>query len=59
MRFLLDESADARLTPYLRSLGHDVTAVSVDQPASLGDQEVLAIAHRERRVLIANDCPVR
>lgn len=59
MRFLLDESADARLTPYLRSLGHDVTAVSVDHPASLGDQEVLAIAHRERRVLIADDCPVR
>lgn len=55
MRFLLDESADARLAPWLRSLGHDVTAIAVDHPASLADLQVLAIARRERRILITDD----
>lgn len=57
MRFLLDESADARLGPYLLAQGHDVAAIAVDHPAaSLADPEVLRIAHREERVLITNDC---
>jgi predicted nuclease of predicted toxin-antitoxin system len=55
VRFLLDESADARLAPWLRSLGHDVTAIAIDHPASLADLQVLAIARRERRVLITDD----
>lgn len=55
MRFLLDESADARLAPWLRSLGHDVTAIAADHPASLRDREVLAIARREGRILITDD----
>lgn len=55
MRFLLDESADARLAPYLRQQGHDVTVVAQDYPASLADQVVLAVAFTERRVLITND----
>jgi hypothetical protein len=29
MRFLIDESADVRIAPYPRSLGHDVTAVAI------------------------------
>ena len=55
MRFLLDESADVRLLAYLVSLGHDVTAIARDHPASLADRKVLAIAQREGRVLITRD----
>jgi predicted nuclease of predicted toxin-antitoxin system len=55
VRFLLDESADFRLAPFLRDLGHNVTAIAHDFPQSLLDTEVLAIALRERRTLITND----
>ena len=55
MRFLLDESADARLVPWLRSMGHDVTSVAVEHPASLKDRGVLAIARSEKRILITDD----
>lgn len=55
MRFLLDESADARIARHLRSLGHDVTTIAADHAASLEDREVLAIAHREERILITDD----
>ncbi len=55
MRFLLDESTDARLGPWLRSLGHDVSAIAADHPAVLKDHEVLAIARREGRTLITDD----
>ena len=55
MRFLLDESADARLVPYLVARGHQVTRVAKDYPAGLPDTEVLTLAHRQRRILIAND----
>lgn len=55
MRFLVDESADARLAHYLNSLGHDATTVARDYAPALKDSQVLAIAHREGRTLIAND----
>ncbi len=55
MRFLLDESADYVLAGYLRSHGHDVTAIAHDYPQALEDEEVLQIARREHRILIAND----
>jgi predicted nuclease of predicted toxin-antitoxin system len=55
MRFLLDESADARIATYLQSLGHDCTTVAVDHIRSLDDADVLAIAHREGRVLVTDD----
>ena len=55
MRFLLDESAEFRIAVFLLSLGHDVTAIGHDYPASLPDPEVLAIAVDERRILITND----
>jgi predicted nuclease of predicted toxin-antitoxin system len=55
MRFLVDASSDARLVPYLRSFGHDVTRVGTDYPADLPDREVLATAHREHRILITDD----
>lgn len=55
MKFLVDESADARLADYLQSLGHDATTVARDYAPSLEDYQVLAIAHRERRILLTND----
>ena len=55
MRFLLDESADLPLRAYLRSLGHDATAIAHEHPSALADDDVLEIAVREDRVLITND----
>ena len=55
MRFLVDASSDARIVAHLRPLGHDVTRVGTDYPRSLTDQEILAIAHREQRILITDD----
>lgn len=55
MKFLLDESADFPLALHLRAAGHDVTAVAHDYPNALHDEEVLAIARQEQRILITND----
>src|SRR5215217_4126686 len=40
---------------YLRSLGFDATTVAGDYRPGLRDDEVLAIAHAEGRVLITDD----
>jgi predicted nuclease of predicted toxin-antitoxin system len=55
MRFLLDESADARLASHLTSLGHDATTVAGHYTPGLRDEEVLAIASGEHRILITSD----
>lgn len=55
MKFLLDQSTDARLIAYLRSQGHDATRIAADYPSGLPDTEVLAIAVREGRILITDD----
>lgn len=55
MRSLLDESADARLATFLRQWGHDVAVIAIDHPASLSDRAILAIAHRDGRILITDD----
>lgn len=55
MRFLLDENAELRLARFLRDRGHDVTAIVRDYPTSLPDEEVLALAERESRILLTND----
>ena len=55
MTFLFDQSADFRLIPHLRSLGHDVTAVSRNYPHGLADEDVLTIARQEQRILIVAD----
>ena len=52
MRFLLDESAEACIAAFLTERGHDATRVGREYPASLPDEAVLALAHRERRILI-------
>jgi predicted nuclease of predicted toxin-antitoxin system len=55
MKFLLDESVEYRLSSYLTKLGHNVTAIAHDYPASLEDQAVLTVATQEKRILITND----
>lgn len=55
MKFLLDESADYPLAPYLKTLGHDVKTITIDFQRALPDKDVLAIAKREKRILITND----
>src|SRR5712692_3908252 len=55
MKFLFDQSADFRLMPRLRELGHDVQAISRNYPHSLPDEDVLAIAREEERILVVAD----
>jgi predicted nuclease of predicted toxin-antitoxin system len=55
VRFLFDQSADFRLIPHLKSLGQDVQAISRDYPHGLDDEQVLAIARQERRILVVAD----
>ena len=55
MRFLLDESVDARLAGFLRAKDHDVETVGSAYPHASKDEEVLAIAVAQNRVLITND----
>jgi predicted nuclease of predicted toxin-antitoxin system len=55
MKFLLDQSTDARLGTYLRKLGHDVTRIAADYPAGLLDPKILSIARAEGRILITDD----
>jgi predicted nuclease of predicted toxin-antitoxin system len=55
VRFLLDESVDARLAAFLTDRGHDVKAVAREYPSALKDREVLGLALGERRVLITNE----
>ena len=55
MRFLLDQSAEARIGAFLVSIGHDATRVGKDHPPGLPDDQVLAISVAENRVLLTND----
>ena len=55
MKFLFDQSADFRLIPHLRELGHDVHVISLDYPPGLPDEDVLEIARKEQRILIVAD----
>jgi predicted nuclease of predicted toxin-antitoxin system len=55
VRFLLDQSADARLVGELQARGHDATRVGRDYPGGLRDDEVLRLAVREDRILVTDD----
>src|ERR671914_1252672 len=55
MKFLLDQSADFRLIPHLRRLGHDVQVISRNHPSGLPDADVLALARKEHRILLVAD----
>jgi predicted nuclease of predicted toxin-antitoxin system len=54
MKFLADESLEARLVEFLREQGHDVRFVAEMTPG-LSDADVLAQANREQRILLTND----
>jgi predicted nuclease of predicted toxin-antitoxin system len=55
MNFLLDQSTDARLVSWLTQRGHNALRIGRDYPHGLPDEQVLAIAHREGRILITDD----
>ena len=54
MRLLLDTCIWGGAIPELRASGHDVLWTG-DWQQDPGDDEILAIAHRERRVLVTLD----
>jgi hypothetical protein len=54
MKFLFDQSADFRLIPHLRQLGHDVHVISRNYPPGLPDEDVLEIASTTVGVGLAN-----
>jgi predicted nuclease of predicted toxin-antitoxin system len=55
MRFLLDQSTDARLLAYLHREGHDALRVGRDLPPGLADTDVLAQAAATGRILVTDD----
>jgi predicted nuclease of predicted toxin-antitoxin system len=55
MRLLLDQNIDARLIPYLDSWGHDVIRIGREHPHDLADDQILALAYAEQRIVITND----
>ena len=55
MRFLLDQSADARLIAVLHHRGHDAIRVGRELPPGLPDTDVLAFAVQANRILITDD----
>ena len=54
LRFLADESCDFAVVRTLRSAGYDVLAVAEVMTRSV-DQELIAQAGRERRILLTED----
>jgi predicted nuclease of predicted toxin-antitoxin system len=55
LKFLFDQAADFRLIPFLTAQHHDVTAVSRDYPAGIGDEQILELARREGRICVTAD----
>lgn len=55
MRFLCDQNMERRVAAYLKGQGHDVKVGVIDYDGRLPDPDILALAHRERRILLTND----
>jgi len=55
MKFLLDENVDYRLVSFLTQRGYHVSSVAKDSMYGLADEDVLAMATQEHRILITND----
>lgn len=55
MKLLLDQNVETRIATFLTGRGHEVTRIGRDHAAGLADEEVLAIAKREGRLLVTND----
>jgi predicted nuclease of predicted toxin-antitoxin system len=54
MRLVVDESTGVVVARWLRSVGHDALSIREDHPRML-DEEILALAVREDRVIVTND----
>ena len=54
MRFLVDECTGPAVARWLRSEGHDVFSV-YEQARGLGDDVIITLAWKERRILVTND----
>ena len=55
MRLLLDEQISVKVAEELRRRGHDVVAVSETELGGVADEDVLARAVADRRVVVTND----
>jgi len=55
VRFLLDEDLSPRSAEYLRTLGHDAVHVREVGLKGRADQEIVAFARAEGRVLVTRD----
>jgi predicted nuclease of predicted toxin-antitoxin system len=54
VRWLADECVAAPLVAFLRALGHDVLYIA-ETAVGLGDVDVIALALREKRLLLTED----
>lgn len=54
MRGVVDESTGVVVARWLGSLGHDILSMSDDRPRMI-DEDILALAVRDDRVVITND----
>ncbi|QEP41927.1 hypothetical protein D5085_01445 [Ectothiorhodospiraceae bacterium BW-2] len=54
MRWLLNENIPLTTIRELKAAGHDVLAIKEHSPGSR-DEEVMALAHREQRVIVTFD----
>jgi len=54
MRFLVDECTGPSVAAWLLSQKHDVFSV-YDQARGMGDDDIIALAFAEKRILITND----
>ncbi len=54
LRFLADESMEYSLILHLRKQGYDTTSIS-EESASARDEDILAKAYLEDRVILTND----
>jgi predicted nuclease of predicted toxin-antitoxin system len=54
MKFVVDECTGSKVAQWLRKEGHDVISIFDDARGS-DDDQVLALAHNEDRVLITGD----
>ncbi len=54
MKFLVDVNSSGALVVWLRTMGHDVAAVS-DRDPKMTDEDILDWAIREQRVIVTTD----
>jgi predicted nuclease of predicted toxin-antitoxin system len=54
LRFLVDENLGASLASHLKALGHDAVPVS-ERARGASDEQVLALAVKEQRILVTED----